>query len=329
MARILVTGGAGYIGSATVFHLRQSGYDIEVLDDLSMGFEHNVREVPLHRVNLLDTAAVTKVLAEGRFEAVVHFAAFISVGESTVNPEKYFLNNVGGTLSLLSAMATRGISRIVFSSTAAVYGAPRSVPIREDAGIAPLNPYGESKATVERILHWCSECRGLRSVGLRYFNACGAIPESGFGEEHVPETHLIPLLLRAAYTGKAITIFGDDYPTPDGTCLRDYIHIGDLAEAHRVALAYLADGGATDVFNVGTGTGFSVREVMAAVEKVTGLPVPHVFGPRREGDSPELVADSTKLRHRLKWQPRYRDLESIVKTAWDFERKRASISATA
>jgi UDP-glucose-4-epimerase GalE len=275
-------------------------------------------------VDLADTERLGRVFAERAFAAVIHFAAYIAVGESMRVPELYFANNVGGSLSLLTAMVRAGVKHMVFSSTAAVYGMPAAVPIREDSPYAPVSPYGDSKVMVERLLHWFDEIHGLRSISLRYFNASGADAESGLGEEHEPETHLIPLLFRAILTGKPATIFGDDYPTPDGTCIRDYIHVNDLAQAHILAVESLLAGGRSDAFNVGTGSGYSVREVVSAVEDVTGKKVPYVVGPRREGDPAELVADSTKLRHTLNWTPRDPALRDIVSSAWNFERKRGS-----
>jgi UDP-glucose 4-epimerase len=322
MTNILVTGGAGYIGSHTVHLLLKQGYDMTVVDNLSRGHRHNVDPERLREVDLADGGALGRVFEERRYEAVIHFAAYISVGESMSTPELYFANNVGGTLSLLTAMVHSGVKKLVFSSTAAVYGMPASVPIREDFPLAPVNPYGESKVMVERLLHWFDAIHGLRSIRLRYFNACGADAESGLGEEHEPETHLIPLLFRAILTGEPVTIFGEDYPTPDGTCIRDYIHVNDLAQAHILAVESLLAGGGSDAFNVGTGSGFSVREVVKAVEEVTGKKVPYVIGPRRDGDPVELVADSTKLRGMLKWTPRYSGLREIVVSAWQFEQKR-------
>jgi UDP-glucose 4-epimerase len=251
-------------------------------------------------------------------DAVVHFAAYIAVGESTREPELYFSNNVGGTISLFEAMNQAGVRRIVFSSTAAVYGNPTTVPIPEDSPFGPVSPYGESKATVERLLQQLDVCRGVRSVVLRYFNACGAEPSKGLGEEHEPETHLIPLLFRAIKTGAPVQIFGDDYATTDGTCVRDYIHVTDLAEAHIAALKHLIDGGSSAAFNVGTGTGHTVLEVLRAVEAVTGMKVPYEIAPRRDGDAAELVADSSKLRHALGWKPVRSDLHDIVRDAWLF-----------
>ncbi len=323
MLKILVTGGAGYIGSHTVYHLLREQYDVVVVDNLSRGHRHNVPPGRLLELSLGDTEALTRLCVEEKFDAVVHFAAFIAVGESTREPESYFANNVGGTLSLLTAMREADIRRLVFSSTAAVYGTPETVPIPEDAPFAPLSPYGESKVTVERILGWLDTYSGLRSIALRYFNACGAEPDSGLGEEHEPETHLIPLLFRAIRSGKPITIFGDDYDTPDGTCIRDYIHVSDLASAHILALNSLLGGGASNAMNVGTGEGHSVWEVVRAVEEVTGEKVPYEIGKRRAGDPPVLVADSRKLQRELGWGPRYMSLRDIVATAWEFERKAA------
>jgi UDP-glucose 4-epimerase len=321
-ARILVTGGAGYIGSHTVRQLLSRDYDVTVVDSLVRGHSHNVDIARLRRLELSDTAALADALRKERIDAVVHFAAFIAVGESTAKPEMYFSNNVGGTLSLLEAMNQAQVKRLVFSSTAAVYGTPESVPIVEHAPFAPVSPYGESKVTIERVLGWLDQYSGLRSVALRYFNACGADPAAGLGEEHDPETHLIPLLLRAVHTGQPITLFGDDYDTPDGTCLRDYIHVMDLAAAHVFALEYLLGGGHSEAFNVGTGSGLSVKEVLRAVEEVTGQKVPHKIGPRREGDPPELVANSDKLQRMLGWRPEHSGIKEIVTSAWDFARSR-------
>ena len=319
---ILVTGGAGYIGSQTTQVLLDRGYDVTVVDDLSRGYRRNVAPERLRVMNTADTDALVRLMNQKPVAAVIHFAAYIAVGESNVKPEIYFANNVSGSLSLFTAMVRAGVKHLVFSSTAAVYGMPASSPITEDFPYAPINPYGESKVMVEKILHWFDSIHGLRSVCLRYFNASGADPEGRLGEEHEPETHLIPLLLRAVKTGKPVTIFGDDYPTPDGTCIRDYIHVRDLAEAHIAAVESLLGGGPSDRFNVGTGVGHSIREVIDAVEAVTGKKVPYVIGPRREGDPPALVADSSKLQRTLGWKPRYTSLRDIVATAWEFERKR-------
>jgi len=323
MAAILVTGGAGYIGSHTAHLLKRHGYEVIIVDDLSRGHEHNVRGFPFHKLRMQDTAALAEVLRNSRIEAVIHFAAYIAVGESTKVPELYFSNNTGGTLSLLTAMVDADVSKIVFSSTAAVYGMPQTVPIPETSPYAALSPYGDSKVMVEEILEWMDQFRALRSVCLRYFNACGADAESGLGEEHDPETHLIPLLLRAVTTGEPITLFGDDYPTADGTCIRDYIHVMDLADAHLLALRHLLNGGESQRFNVGTGSGYSVREVMRAVEEVTGSKVPFVMGPRRDGDAPVLVANSDMLKKTLGWCPKYTDVHDIVRSAWEFDQRQA------
>ena len=327
MKRILVTGGAGYIGSHTVNLLLQQGYDVTVADNLSRGYRHNVPDGLLHVFNLQDTDKLTALLREKRCEAVIHFAAYIAVGESMQSPEMYFENNVGGSISLFTAMERAGVRRLVFSSTAALYGNPHTSPIVEDFPIQPLNPYGESKAMVEKILGWFDRIHGLRSVALRYFNASGADPSGRLGEEHEPETHLIPLLFRAVQTGQPATIFGDDYPTPDGTCIRDYIHVNDLAQAHILALESLAAGAPSNAFNVGTGSGNSVREVLAAVEAVTGRKVPHTIGPRRAGDPPHLVANADKLRRTLGWKPEYADLRKTVATAWNFVEKKTPVQS--
>ena len=326
--RILVTGGAGYIGSHTTRVLLERGYDVTVVDDLSHGYRHNVAPERLRVMNIADTAALAALMREKSINAVIHFAAFIAVGESMVKPAMYFQNNAGGSLSLLTAMTEAGVRRLVFSSTAAVYGMPAASPITEELPYAPINPYGESKVMVEKMMHWFDAIHGLRGIALRYFNACGADSAGGLGEEHEPETHLIPLILRAVKTGKPVSIFGDDYPTPDGTCIRDYIHVLDLAEAHVAALESLLAGGSSDRFNAGTGRGHSVREVLRAVEAVTGQAVPHTVAPRREGDPPALVADSGKLQRTLGWRPRFTGLPGIVESAWEFEKTRGARTRT-
>ena len=317
--RILVTGGAGYIGSNTTLQLLDAGYDVIVVDNLSRGHREAVDPARLRVLDLLDTDGLVSVMNERPVDAVIHFAAFIAVGESMKVPEIYFKNNVSGSLSLLTAMVRTGIKRLVFSSTAAVYGMPERIPIAETEPYAPVNAYGESKVMVEKLLHWFDQIHGVRSICLRYFNAAGGDPAGRAGEAHDPETHLIPLLFRAVRTGVPVTLFGDDYDTPDGTCVRDYIHVTDLAAAHILALEALVNGTASRRFNAGTGHGFSVREVLRAVEEVAGKPVPFQIGPRREGDPPLLVADSGLLQKDLGWVPRYSDLRTIVETAWKWE----------
>jgi UDP-glucose-4-epimerase GalE len=319
--KILVTGGAGYIGSHTVRLLLEQGHDVTVVDNLSKGHRRNVPEGRLHEMDISDTAALARLLADKGCDAVIHFAAFIAVGESMREPGRYFRNNVSGSLSLLEGMVQANVKHLVFSSTAAVYGNPAGSPILETFPIQPVNAYGESKVMVETLLGWWDQIHQLTSVCLRYFNACGAAPDGSLGEEHDPETHLIPLILRAVQTGKPITVFGADYPTADGTCTRDYIHVNDLAQAHILAVEYLIGGGASEKFNVGTGTGHTVMEMIRVVEEVTGKKVPYTVGPRRDGDPPALVASSDKLRSKLGWAPRYADLRTIIDHAWKFAQR--------
>ncbi len=324
MAKILVVGGSGYIGSHTTHFLLRHGHDCVVADNLSKGYRHNTEISRLRVVGLHDTAALETLMAKEKFDAVVHFAASIAVGESTRVPQEYFTNNVAGSLSLLNAMIAANVKKIVFSSTAAVYGTPATTPITEEMPFSPESPYGETKVMVEKVLRWYDRCVGLRSVCLRYFNACGAEPKAGLGEEHIPETHLIPLVLRAALYGNPVKVFGTDYPTADGSCVRDYVHVMDLAEAHGLALDYLLAGGATRQFNCGTGQGFSVLEVIAAAEQATGKKVPYTIASRRDGDPSVLVADSSRIRNELGWKPVRSELLDIVKDALEFEPIRLS-----
>jgi UDP-glucose 4-epimerase len=312
--RVLVVGGAGYIGSVTVEQLILAGHRVVVLDNLRLGHRQAVHpEATLVQAELQDVATVTDLLRRHQIEAVMHFAAYSLVGESMQQPERYFGNNVAGTIALLDALLAAGVRRFVFSSTAAVYGLPEQQPITEDLPSRPINVYGESKVMVERILHWYDRIHGLRSVCLRYFNACGA--SERFGEDHRPETHLIPLALQVALGQREhFTIFGDDYGTPDGTCIRDYIHVIDLARAHILALSVLDERGG--VYNVGTSHGYSVQEIIAACRRVTGHPLPTVTGPRRAGDPPRLVASPARLMADLGWRPRYTDLDDLIATAW-------------
>jgi UDP-arabinose 4-epimerase len=322
---ILVTGGAGYVGSHACKALAASGYRPVVYDNLSRGHREAVRWGPLVEGNLHDSARLAETLASHRIAAVMHFAAFAYVGESMVDPGNYYWNNVGGTLALLNAMRDAGVGDIVFSSSCAVYGVPETVPIRATTATAPLNPYGDTKLAVEHALHWYAGAHGMRYAALRYFNAAGADPGGEIGENHEPETHLIPLVLRAALgRGKPIEIYGTDYPTRDGTAIRDYIHVADLADAHVRALAYLAAGGDSRALNLGTGSGSSVREVIAAVERIGGRKVPQREVARRPGDPPELVADPALARDRLGWLPRHSDLDTIIRTALAWETSRNS-----
>jgi UDP-arabinose 4-epimerase len=320
---VLVTGGAGYIGSHTAKALAAAGYLPITLDNLSRGFAESVRWGPLEIGDVGDRACLAEIFAKHRPSAVLHFAAFAYVGESVGDPGLYYRNNVAGSLALIEAAAAAGVTGFVFSSTCATYGVAERMPITEETPQHPANPYGASKLMVERMLADFSATHGLRSVALRYFNAAGADPASEIGENHDPETHLIPLAIYAALgLGPKLRIFGTDWPTPDGTCIRDYIHVSDLADAHVKALAYLEAGGATTAANLGTGTGFSVREILAAVAGAAGRPVPADEAERRAGDVPALVADAARAAHLLGWQPRNSDLETIVGSAVAWARRR-------
>jgi UDP-glucose-4-epimerase GalE len=318
--RILVTGGAGYIGSHAVKHFLARGHDVWIYDDLSFGHRSAVPAERLIVADLADTPRLDHALMAQQIEAVVHFAAFAYVGESVVDPGKYYRNNLVNTLNLMECMRRNGVSRIVFSSTCATYGTPRKVPITEDAPQAPINPYGAGKLAVELALADYSHAYRWGYAALRYFNASGAATDGSIGEDHDPETHLIPLVIQTALGKRpAIEIFGTDYPTPDGTCIRDYIHVDDLAEAHLLALEHL-EPGKGDKYNLGIGRGYSVREVIRAVEEVSGRKVSVKEGPRREGDPPELVAASEKIQRELGWKPRYTELQPIMETAWNWHK---------
>jgi UDP-glucose 4-epimerase len=316
MARYLVTGGAGYVGSHLVLALVDRGDSVVVLDDLRQGHRAAVPDAAdLVVADLADARRVAEVFAAWRFDAVFHFAALSLVGESMRDPLRYIVENVGNSLRLADAAVRAGCLRFVLSSTAALFGDPEAVPIAEDARLRPTNPYGESKLMVETGLDWAGRVHGLRSACLRYFNAAGADPAGRIGEDHEPETHLVPLAIGAALgTRPPLTVFGDDYPTPDGTCIRDYIHVSDLAAAHLCVLERLESGSCR--YNLGTGTGYSVRQVIEAVGRIGGRPVPHGYGPRRAGDPAVLVASSDRLRRDTGWAPRFGTLDDIVRTAF-------------
>jgi UDP-arabinose 4-epimerase len=324
MSTILVTGGAGYIGSHTCRELAGQGYAPVVFDNLSEGHRWAVRYGPLVEGDLADTDLLRDTLEQTRPEAVVHFAAHAYVGESMRDPLKYFRNNVAGTISLLEAMQAAGVSRLVFSSTCATYGVPTAIPIGEDHPQVPVNPYGESKRFVERMLEWTARTGGLKYVALRYFNAAGAHIDGELGESHEPEKHLVPLAIHAALGLRdRLDVFGTDYATPDGTAIRDYIHVTDLARAHVAALQCLERGGVSGAFNLGTGVGVSVRDVIRAVEHVSRRRLPVTEGPRRAGDPDALVAEPRLAQRVLGWQPRYSDLTTIVETAWRWHQRRS------
>lgn len=318
--KILVTGGAGYIGGTIAAILMARGHAVTVYDNLSHSLRNAVPAgVDFVQGDVADRAKLERILAGG-FEGVMHFAAFIEAGESMTKPEIYFRNNSAGTLGLLEAMVATGVRRLVFSSTAAVYGEPESTPIAEDAPLRPTNAYGESKLLVEKILTWMYRVHGVAYASLRYFNVAGAA--AGRGEAHEPESHLIPLVLDVALGRRAqIRIYGDDYPTPDGTCIRDYVHVEDLAEAHLLGLEALADG-KQRIYNLGNGSGFSVREVIEASRRVTGHPIPAETVARRPGDPAVLIASSEKIGRELGWKPKHTSLDDIVASAWEWQQKR-------
>lgn len=319
---ILVLGGAGYIGSHTVCELIAAGHDVVVADNLLTGFREAVHpKARFYPVDIRNKAELDHLFEQEQIEGVIHFAASSQVGESMSNPLKYYDNNLCGTTVLLRSMVEHGIDKIVFSSTAATYGEPERIPICEGDATVPTNCYGETKLAMEKLMNWTSRAHGLRYVALRYFNACGAHPDGHIGEAHNPETHLIPLILQVPNGQREkISIFGEDYPTKDGTCVRDYIHVNDLAQAHILALDYLMQGGENNVFNLGNGVGFTVKEVIDVARKVTGHPIPAEICPRRAGDPAQLVASSEKARKVLGWTPQYADLETIVSTAWNWHK---------
>lgn len=313
--RVLVTGGAGYVGSVSVEALLAAGHEVVVIDDLSTGHRAALPSaVAAVQGNLGDGAMLRDILERQRTEAVLHCAARSLVGESIADPAGYYRDNVVAGMTLLDAMRATGVRRLVFSSSAAVYGVPAATPVTEDAPLVPISPYGETKRTFEAMLGWYGRAYGLRSISLRYFNAAGATASNG--EDHEPETHLIPNLVAAALGVREVVLFGDDYPTPDGTPIRDYIHVADLADAHLLALDATAQGEGAEAYNLGSGRGFSVREVLGAAEAVVGRPIPHRVGPRRAGDPPVLVASSERIGSALGWRARRGSLEEMVGSAW-------------
>lgn len=319
---ILVLGGAGYIGSHTVYALIEKGVDVVVIDNLETGHIEAVHEkARFYKGDIRDRAFVDSVLDKEKIDAVIHFAANSLVGESMVNPLKYYDNNVNGTKVLLQSMVAHGLDKIVFSSTAATYGEPEKVPILETDRTEPTNTYGETKLAMEKMFKWTDRAHGLKYVSLRYFNACGAHVSGKIGEAHSPETHLIPLILQVPLGQREyISIFGDDYDTSDGTCIRDYIHVTDLAQAHILAVDYLMKGNESNIFNLGNGVGFTVKEVIDTARKVTGHEIPVKIAERRAGDPARLIASSDKARQVLLWKPEHADLEEIISTAWNWHK---------
>lgn len=319
MKEILVVGGAGYIGSHMCKYLHRHGMRPVVLDNLSLGHRQAVKWGPLYEGNMDDSLLLHEIFSNHSIEAAMHFAALCYVGESMHEPLKYYQNNISSTLGLLDAMLEHGVSRLIFSSTCATYGEPQFLPITEDHPQVPINPYGRTKLMMEQILDDLGAASGLNSVCLRYFNAAGADPEGDLGEDHDPETHLIPLVLQAALGKRQdLTIFGDDYPTADGTCVRDYIHIQDLAQAHYLSLQYLLDDSPSKKFNLGNGNGYSIREVIQTAEEVTGRKLSYRYAQRRPGDPATLVGSAECMRNELGWKPQYTTLNAIIETAWSW-----------
>lgn len=320
MSSILVLGGAGYIGSHTVYELIAAGEHVVVIDNLQTGFKQAVHpDAVFYQGDIRDRAFLDSVFEKEDIDGVIHFAACSQVGESMTNPLKYYDNNLYGTMVLLQSMTAHGVDKIVFSSTAATYGEPKSIPILETDSTVPTNCYGETKLSMEKMFHWTGKAHNLRYVSLRYFNACGAHPNGLIGEAHNPETHLIPLILQVPnHKRDYISIFGDTYDTKDGTCVRDYIHVNDLASAHILAMNYLREGNESNIFNLGNGVGFTVKEVIEAARKVTGHPIPAKIEGVRAGDPSTLIASSEKAKSVLGWKPKYADLETILSTAWNW-----------
>ena len=321
--RLLVLGGAGYIGSHTALELIKKGHEVIVVDNLVTGYEKAIPDKAVfYQGDIRNFDFLDNLFKKEKIDAVIHFAAYSLVGESVTNPLKYYDNNLYGTKVLLEAMIKNNVNKIVFSSTAATYGEPENIPILESDRTCPTNPYGETKLAMEKMFHWTSKAHGLSYVSLRYFNACGADATGQIGEAHNPESHLIPLVLQVP-NGKreSVSIYGTDYDTPDGTCIRDYIHVTDRAEAHILAVEYLAKGGESNIFNLGNGVGYSVREVIETARRVTGHPIPATEVPRRAGDPARLVASGEKAKNILGWEPKIKQLDEIVESAWKWHRK--------
>jgi len=322
---ILITGGAGYIGSHTAYLLHMSGYNVIIVDALMHHQPFSHQWAHLIKSDYGRSKALSKIFDKIHIDAVMHFAGFIEVGESVKRPATFYHNNVGNTLQLLDVMRAHGVDTFIFSSSCAVYGVPQKLPLDEQHPLSPINPYGRTKLIVEYLLQDYAQAYGMRYASLRYFNAAGSFVDQGLGEWHHPETHAIPLLLRAAAAEQPFTIFGDDYDTVDGTCVRDYVHVGDIAQAHLKALHYLEDGNSSSVFNLGTGQGWSVRQLVEAAEKITRRQIKTTIAPRRDGDVPALVASAHKAYHELHWRPQLSDLDTMLRSAWEWERHRSSM----
>lgn len=319
---VLVCGGAGYIGSHMVLELVKKNYNVVVIDNLSNGHKQSVsKHAKFYEGDIRDNLLLDKIIRTEKIESVIHFAAFSLVGESMIDPAKYYDNNVLATFSLLNSMCRNGINKIIFSSTAAVYGEPDSIPITEQNSVCPINPYGETKIAIEKMLHWFDNAYGIKSVALRYFNVAGADESGLIGEMHNPETHLIPIILKSIHDSKKIKVFGNDYPTKDGTCIRDYIHVTDLAIAHILALETLSKTMESKIYNLGNNKGFSIMEIIKTVELVTGKKINYEIAPRRIGDPAVLISSSEKIKNELHWQPEFFTPEKIIATAWNWHKK--------
>lgn len=323
---ILITGGAGYIGSHTAFYLSQKGYKIIILDNFSQNQDFNISWAKVIKSDFSDEKTLERIFSQNKIDAVMHFAAFINVSESVKSPAKYYINNISKTINLLDKMIEHNIKKFIFSSSCAVYGNPCFLPLTENHPLNPITPYGKSKLIIENILKDMNNAYGMQFVCLRYFNAAGALPEYNLGEQHLEEGHLIPSLIRSSYMNKPFSVYGNDYPTKDGTCIRDFIHVLDIAEAHWLALKHLTENKPSDFFNLGTGNGFSIKEIIQSIENISRSKINIIYSKKRQGDPPTLIADASKASTILNWNPKFSDLEFIIRSALAFEYKNKKIN---